>query len=194
MRTPFSTSILAGGKSSRLGMDKGLVSLNGKPIIGHIIEEIRKLTDDISIISSNKEYDQFNCKRYEDLYTEKGPAAGISAALLSAKHELVFITSCDMPFVKAASILSLIEQSENAEITLFKHNEFIEPMLAIYRKACFEKWDALLQQGNQKLSDFFNQFDTNFVDAQEVLKENPLLFFNINTPQELTQAAQWMTT
>lgn len=194
MTTQFSASILAGGKSSRLGRDKGLVLLHGKPIIGYIVDEILKLSKDITIISANKQYDVFNCRRCEDLHKDFGPAAGISAALQCAANDLVFITSCDMPFIKSASILYLYEKSTGFDITLYTHDQFIEPMFAIFRKSCFAKWDAFLQKGNHKLLDFFDQFDTNFVDAQEVLQNNPLLFYNINTLHELNQATQWMNT
>ncbi len=194
MSSQFSASILAGGKSSRLGLDKGLVLLHEKPIIGYIVEEIQKLSNDITIISSNKQYEIFNCRRCEDFYKDAGPAAGISAALYYAANDLVFITSCDMPFIKADSIQSLYEKSMHSDITLYTNEHFIEPMFAVFRKSCFAKWDAFLQKGNKKLLDFFGQFDTNFVDAQEVLKSNPLLFYNINTPHELNQATQWMIT
>ncbi len=194
MTAQFSASILAGGESSRLGRDKGLVLLRERPIIGYIVDEIRKVSNDITIISSNKQYDAFHCRRCEDFYKDIGPAAGIAAALQFAIHELIFVTSCDMPFVKAASILNLYEKSTDFDITLYTHDQFIEPMFAIFRKSCFAKWDAFLQKGNHKLLDFFDQFDTNFVDAQEVLQNNPLLFYNINTLHELNQATQWMNT
>ncbi|MBK8144382.1 MAG: molybdenum cofactor guanylyltransferase [Bacteroidetes bacterium] len=122
-----------------------MVLLHGKPIIGYIVDEILKLSKDITIISANKQYDVFNCRRCEDLHKDIGPAAGISAALQCAANDLVFITSCDMPFIKAASILYLYEKSADFDITLYTHDQFIEPMFAIFR-SCFAKWDAFLQK------------------------------------------------
>ena len=50
----------------------------------------------------------------------------------------------------------------------------------------------MLLQNNYKLSDFINQFDTNFVNADEFLGVNPRLFLNINTPLDLQKANAWM--
>ena len=108
MRKKIVAYILAGGKSSRMGDDKGLLLLHEKPVIQYMIDEIKKVTDDISIVTSNEKYKQFNLKIIEDTFKDKGPAAGIDAALLDAKEETIFITSCDMPFVDEKSILKLL--------------------------------------------------------------------------------------
>ena len=44
--------ILAGGKSSRMGEDKGLVLLNGKPMIQYVIEALKEVVSNIIIISN----------------------------------------------------------------------------------------------------------------------------------------------
>ena len=60
--------ILAGGKSSRMGEDKGLVLLNGKPMIQYVIEALKEVVSDIIIISNNASYNKFRVPVYSDHY------------------------------------------------------------------------------------------------------------------------------
>ena len=59
--------ILAGGKSSRMGTEKGLILYKNKPFVEHIIEAMNPLVDNIIIISNNKAYKSFGFRCYEDL-------------------------------------------------------------------------------------------------------------------------------
>ncbi|MBK7589706.1 MAG: hypothetical protein IPI22_15955 [Bacteroidetes bacterium] len=90
------------------------------------------------------------------------------------------------------SIKHLVTLSKHYDITLVKNKHQIEPMFACYKKSCKDKWRSMLLQNNYKLSDFINQFDTNFVHADEFLGVNPRLFLNINTPLDLQKANTWM--
>ena len=73
--------ILAGGKSSRMGSDKGLMLLNKKAVIQHAIEQLEKSVKNIFIISNNIEYEKFGFKLIPDLIKDIGPAGGIYTAL-----------------------------------------------------------------------------------------------------------------
>lgn len=192
MNDSISAYILAGGKSSRMGEDKGLLLLMERPLISYIIEEIKKITEDITIITSNNKYQKFHCRTIEDHFLERGPAAGVDTALQDAKHPTIFITGCDMPLLDAESISLLVKKSRFSEITMVKNKDFIEPMFTIYQKACKNKWRELLLNHTLKLSNFFSHFDTNFVDADAFLISNPHLFFNVNTPIDLSNASKWM--
>ena len=48
--------VLAGGKSSRMGADKGLILLNDKPMIQYVIEQLKPLCKNIFIVTNNSEY------------------------------------------------------------------------------------------------------------------------------------------
>ena len=94
----YTAIILAGGKSSRMGSDKGLVLLNGKPMISYIIEILKKMQIPIIIISNNENYKQFGLPVFADIIKEKGPLGGIYTGLKNSKTESNIIVSCDVPF------------------------------------------------------------------------------------------------
>ena len=60
------TYILSGGKSSRMGTDKGLVLLHQKPLISYLIETLQKLDLDIKIIAHHINYHKFNLEVLEE--------------------------------------------------------------------------------------------------------------------------------
>lgn len=93
--------ILAGGKSQRMGTDKWLLLLKGKPFISHIYEAMKPIFgDNIVIVSSNPEYDKYGYKRIEDLISNKGPVGGLYTALKQSKTKFNLVLSVDVPLVQ----------------------------------------------------------------------------------------------
>ena len=62
--------VLAGGKSSRMGKDKGLVLLKGKPMISYVLDTLGKTKEMIVVAIDNggdkrlNEYAPFDMERY----------------------------------------------------------------------------------------------------------------------------------
>ena len=97
--------ILAGGKSSRMGTEKGLILYKNKPFVEHIIEAMNPLVDNIIIISNNKAYKSFGFRCYEDLIKNTGPLAGIYTGLRYSKTENNLIVSCDVPLINTVILI-----------------------------------------------------------------------------------------
>lgn len=180
--------ILAGGKSSRMGTDKGLIQLKDKTIIEYVIETVRPLFKDVFIVSTNSEYSKFGLDLIPDRVKEIGPAGGILTALHHCNTEKLFVLSCDMPFIKAAAIEYVITQSPNYQITVPIHQQKFEPLFAVYSKSCHEKWEESIQEEVFKLQNIISNFKSQELDVEG----NPLfpeeLFTNINTKEDLQNA------
>ena len=102
--------ILAGGQSSRMCRDKGMLDLNVKAFIQYSIEALIPLVSKIIIISDNPDYDDFDAERIKDLIKNSGPLAGIYTGLNASKTEYNLILSCDIPLVQSKALKSLIEE------------------------------------------------------------------------------------
>src|ERR1700750_2450840 len=115
------TYVLAGGRSSRMGLDKALLPLAGRPLIEHAVRKLGRLSDDVHILGSRAELARFGSP-VPDLHEGCGPLGGIEAALTHTCHELTLIFPVDMPFLPAALLLrwsrSVLEQGR-ARAALF---------------------------------------------------------------------------
>ena len=180
--------ILAGGKSSRMGKDKGLLILNGKPMIKHIINVLKPLVSEIIIISNNPEYKQFGCPVYPDIIKEKGPVGGIYTGLFYSKTETNFILSCDTPFVSSEFLKFLLMSSKNNQITIPKFENKTHPLLGVYKKSTSHFFKESIEKGELKLGLVNKNLNCKTVNVS--LNENEVcfnekIFTNINSKNDL---------
>ena len=95
---PVGGYVLAGGKSSRMGRDKALLELAGKPLVLHAVTKLRRICSEVSILGSNSELEAY-APLVRDLHAGCGPMAGIEAALRSSKYDWNLILPVDVPFL-----------------------------------------------------------------------------------------------
>ena len=90
--------VLAGGKSSRMGRDKALLPLAGKPLVEHAVSNLQPLCAKVSVLSGNLELAEY-APLVSDNFRDSGPLGGIEAALLDSEFAWNLILPVDMPFV-----------------------------------------------------------------------------------------------
>ena len=81
----LSLIILAGGNSSRMGTDKGLLSFRGKPMVQHVLDNLCSDFQDTIIVCNNNNYKQFEKTIITDNHNSLGPLGGIEAGLSKSK-------------------------------------------------------------------------------------------------------------
>ena len=182
--------ILAGGKSSRRGSDKGLLIFKNKTLIERIIGQLHPLFQKIVIISNNPEYTKFGLEVIEDLEKGLGPAGGICTGLQHTQSKSTYFVSCDMPFITTNAIRFIIDNSEPQGITLPFHAGKIEPLFGVYSRNCLKKWEQLIQQGIIKLQTMVFHFQLEKIDTTNNPLFSDLLFTNINDKSDLAKALQ----
>lgn len=180
--------ILAGGKSSRMGTDKGLLFLNGKLIIQTIIEQLQPAVNKTIIVSNNAEYKKFGLEVIPDLIKDKGPAGGILTALSHTDAERIFVVSCDMPFITTDAIQFMIERSVHSQITLPVYHSELQPLFGVYSKNCLPLWQRLIEKGMIKLQEMVTHFELKKIAVEKNELFVDLLFTNINDENDFKQA------
>ncbi len=181
--------ILAGGKSSRMGEDKGLAMLRGKRMIEYVIETIKESTNNIIIISNNLEYSQFGYPVFSDLIIDCGPMGGIYTGLKQSKTKFNLVLSCDMPFINSKIINYLIHRSVDFEITVPLNNGKIEPLCGIYKKSCSGLFLELLLKKKYKIYDSFKYFKVEMAEISELFLNPELVFMNVNSKNDFINAS-----
>jgi molybdopterin-guanine dinucleotide biosynthesis protein A len=175
--------VLAGGKSSRMGSDKGLLTINDKTFVEHVIVAMKPLVDKIIIVSNNKDYDQFGYRRVEDSIKDSGPLAGLYSGLKHSETEFNLVLSCDIPMIKTEILKKLVDADlENHEVVQIESNTKTMPLIAMYKKQCMHKCLELLQQGEKRLRVAVNELKTKTIIINAEFDQ---FVKNVNTKEDL---------
>jgi len=175
--------ILAGGKSSRMGKEKGLLLLDYKSFVQRIAEALQPLVEEIIIVSDHKEYDQFGYKRVEDVFKDAGPIGGLYAGLLSSTTDSNFVISCDVPLITTALLSKLTDSDEeHFDVIQFRAQDKSMPLIALYKKRCVAVCKKQLETGERRLRKLVASLSTKSIPVDE---KEYILVSNINTPEDL---------
>ena len=194
----YSIVIQAGGRSSRMGQDKGLVPLAGKPMVEHVLERVHGLGDEILLTTNFPDhYAYLNLRMASDEEPGAGALPGMQTALRAAAHEHVLIVACDMPFLNRALLQYQLSLAPEADVIVPFWEENFQTMHAVYgRVRCLEAVERALERGRRRLISFYDDLHVHTIPPDTIRQYDPagLTFFNANTPEELAQAEQFLLT
>ncbi len=180
--------VLAGGKSSRIGTEKGLVKFRNKPLIEYSLNVLKLVADEIIISSNSSVYDGFGFPVLKDEFPDSGPMGGIYTCLKASENKVNIVLSCDMPMVNAVFLNSLLAAADGFDAVVPWHEKkYFEPLCAVYRKNLLPVFEDFIQNKNFRIPDLFTAVNTNYLKIGKEFGIDPLIFFNINTLQQLEE-------
>ncbi len=186
-------AILAGGRSSRMGSNKALVSLNGQTVLAHILQQLKPHCGEILLVTNEPElFDIYPVRVITDIYPRKGPIAGIHAALSSIAGDRLFLLSCDMPFVRPELMNYMLEQAAAYDAVVPVVGGQIQPTAAVYQQSCLPYLTACLKNDKLKLTRIFEKLFTLYIGETELGSFGAVeeMFFNANDPIALEKARE----
>jgi len=196
--TPITIIILAGGKSSRIGLnkDKGKMKLLGVNLIDKVISNILSVgvfsEKDILIVGPKKRFPSFK-RVIEDIYPQKGPLGGIFSGLSKSKTFYNLVIGYDMPFIEARLIRYMIKNIDNYDAVIPTHSKgLFEPLCAIYSKNCLEVMNHNIKDEKLSVRCIFPFLKIRLIEEEEIKRYDPSLysFFNINFKNDFTRAEE----
>lgn len=171
--------ILAGGKSSRMGVDKGFVYFEGKSLIQHQIDLARSLKLEPIIVTNNSSYESLGVDCIEDKVKEIGPMGGIYTALHHSSKDRILVLSVDQIGLSINDVEKLLaEDTERFEASVLEDKNGIQPLVGIYSNSLINKLDSSIQEQKYSLVKFLNSTGYESIRVEEEL-------FNINSPTEV---------
>lgn len=177
--------ILAGGKSSRMGTDKGLMEFNGKALIQWVIDAIHPIVDETIIVTNQHGYDSFNATIVADEVKDKGPLAGICTGLKESSSQTNIIVSCDTPFL-TSDLFEWILLNHKAEgITVLKEEQQVHPLIGVYSKNTLHTLKNALDANELKLRLAFEKTPYQLLNICDYPDYNAQITQNLNTIEEL---------
>jgi molybdopterin-guanine dinucleotide biosynthesis protein A len=191
MHSQVTGYVLAGGKSSRMGTNKALLTLHGKPLIEHTKNMLTSVCETVFILGARELYGSFG-KCYEDVYRDCGPLGGIHAALLNSQTQWSLITAVDTPFITSELLNYLIEraQDSSAMVTTPRIAGQVQPLCTVFSSSFLPIAEAALNAGKYKVEPLFPKEQTLIVTEVE-LNQFALaadMFENLNTPEDFERA------
>ena len=193
MNTNLSLVIQAGGQSSRMGTDKGLITLHGKTLVEWIISQTDSLGAEQLIISNSPElYQDYHLPVYQDVFQGIGALGGLYSALYFASYEWVFVLACDMPFINLQLLGYMQGLANDFDVLIprLQDPNATEPFRALYRKNCMISVEKAIHSGQRRVISFFPDVRVRYIEWEEILRFDPhgYSFYNINTPDDLGEA------
>ena len=189
---PITGVILAGGQGRRMGsVDKGLVTLDGRPMVAHVLERLRPQVDEI-LINANQhhaEYAAFGHPVVADaLGGFAGPLAGLQVALLRASFPLLSTVPCDSPFLPADLVerLAAALHAAQADLAVARTFDQPHPVFALVRRDVLPHLEGFLDSGGRKIDAWYATLKT----VEVAFDDEADAFRNINTVAELKEAGR----
>ncbi|QSF44806.1 molybdenum cofactor guanylyltransferase [Paenibacillus tianjinensis] len=199
--------LLTGGASRRMGRDKALLELAGRPVIARLADELSSLAGSTVIACGpreRREYSFLGLPQIADEYQGCGPLAGLHAALTHSRNEWNLVAACDLPFASAEFLQYILRYHAQAypqgSGTSGRHGADaavavscqgrVQPLLGLYHKRVLPALEAALSAGNFKVTDFLEKLDVLYVPetgfSSAPLTPSPL--YNMNTPEDYAAA------
>ena len=191
----LSALILAGGKSSRMGVNtvsKAFVNLNEKPLIDYVIQSIEPQVDRVLLSGSRTSLLGLSYPIIEDLGSRySGPLAGLYSALESSLFDstkYIVIVPCDGPFIPNNLVCKLHDaiKENDSDVCFIQYDGILQTTFSIWntrvkesvKKAFLVNKDGGFKRLAAGLNSTFLPWPATSV--------NP--FFNINSKKDLNLA------
>lgn len=186
MSASWTGVVLAGGKSTRMGKDKALLEVNGKPLLVHALERLRPLVQELLVIGDPHKYRALHPKCIADDLQDLGPLGGVVTAMNHAKNDRLLVLACDVPGVNATLLQQLQALLGDADAAVPRHDGRLEPLAAAYDRRCAEPFLARLMRNDLSMQGALDDVRTVHLDVTPGTDGWPQdLFRNLNSPDDL---------
>ena len=190
--------ILAGGQSSRMGVDKGLLEIAGEPMIVRASRLVGSAVGTAAVVVGTPEkYQALGLRAIADDWPGRGPLGGIATALRASDADWNLMVACDLPYLTREWLEFLLQRAhDSAEEAVVAMNPApenkrgAEPLCAAYHKGCEPTLRRALERGVRKVMDGLAELRVEVIEPKEWkgFDSDGVIFKNVNTPADYEQA------
>jgi molybdopterin-guanine dinucleotide biosynthesis protein A len=186
--------ILAGGESSRMGVDKGLLEIAGVPMIVRAARLVESVVGAPAVVVATPEkYRGLGLRAIADDWPGCGPLGGIATALRASEADWNLVVPCDLPYLTREWLEYLLQRARDSSeeavlpINLTAANKRgAEPLCAMYHKGSEAAMRRALERGVRKVTDGLAELRVEMIEPAKWkgFDSGGLLFKNVNTPAD----------
>jgi len=145
--------VLSGGKSTRMGTDKGLIEYHGVPQREYLYALLSQVCEHtfVSLREDQKSELPEGMHTIVDLNEFRGPYNGLLSAHKKYPEAAWLVLACDLPLMDLDALKELIAaRNPEREATAFalKENPLPEPLCAIWEPQALQNSVSYLESGN----------------------------------------------
>lgn len=192
-------AVLAGGRSRRLGRDKALLPLAGRPLAQWVMSVISPLAMENWLITNQPlNHLGFGFPLLIDAIPGRGALGGLLSVMLVARGSHVLLSACDTPFLQPALLTAMLAQArqKNSDAVVCRSSRGLEPLPGVFSCRLLPRLQAQVQGDDLRLRTLLDSCRTSLLPPETVSRHDPAerSFFNINTAAAATQAAAMVET
>ncbi|MBL1213878.1 MAG: molybdenum cofactor guanylyltransferase [Ignavibacteriae bacterium] len=181
--------ILAGGKSTRMGVNKSFLKIGDETIIERIFLLMNSIFNKVIIITNTpEEYVSLGVPVFKDIYVGKGPMGGIHSGLTHSSTEKNFVISCDVPLMTREMIEYIIEYKSDKPVKYCEAAGYHQPMAGYYTKAILNELETVITSSDKNIEkpfhNFLKEINSEIIHPQEKSFYKDEIFFNMNGPKD----------
>ncbi len=183
-RAPVKGLVLAGGKSVRMGTDKGLLEFQGRPQ-RNVAVNLLEACDLQTFLSLREGQEVSSNAVIRDSFLGLGPFGAICSAFQKDPNSAWLVVATDLPFITEALIKLLLEKRNPSKIATAikgKSKEFMEPLITIWEPKSYPVLLSYLAQGYSCPRKVLINSEVEIVEVEDHFIRN------INTPEEFDVA------
>lgn len=187
--------VLSGGKSTRMGNDKGLIAYHGVPQREYLYQLLSKICEEtyISLREEQEAQVPFGYATLTDKDKFKGPFNGILSAHNRYPEVAWLVLACDLPLIDLKALKQLVKERNPKKLATAFANEddpLPEPLCAIWEPRGLEKAIAYLEEGNGSCP---RKFLINH-ETKLVFPEDKNVILNANSQEDYQDVVSKLTT
>jgi molybdopterin-guanine dinucleotide biosynthesis protein A len=176
--------VLAGGRSRRMGADKSMLPIGGRPMIEHICRQLCGTFARVLVSANDAEKLAFlGLDVVPDRVPDQGPLMAVASALNASDRELNLVVSCDVPEIKLAVVRRMLAEAEGADLVIPVTSDGKEqPLFAVYCRSVRRCMEQALASGARRLRDIYDLCTVRFLEIDDAG-----WFANLNTMADYEQ-------
>lgn len=185
--------ILAGGLSSRMGVDKSRLRLGHRTFVEIAAGALAAVSGSVSVVGSRAGVESHGLRVVRDVHEGLGALGGLHAALAACGAPWAAVVPCDLPFVTGELFVRLasLRGDDVDAVAPVQEDGRPQPLCALYAPArCLESAERLIRAGELRPRALLRAVRTRWVDFKELsdLDGVQLFFENVNTPADFEEA------
>ncbi|MCF6092641.1 molybdenum cofactor guanylyltransferase [Microaerobacter geothermalis] len=196
--------ILAGGRSSRMGMDKTILPIAGTPLIQKTLNTLRQVSDKVTVSVNDMSrsnyarlFGEVVWKADESHVAGMGPMAGMFTAMKGSLSSYHIVVACDMPFLQGTFLEWMVEiaKAEGADAVVpIGHDGKIHPLHGVYHRRCLPVIQQLLEAKKPRMLGLLEAANVKYLNPDTIEKKgfSAESFMNMNSPEDYKRIIQIM--